>query len=710
MHCRSTRALAIALTLAASRDAATAQFVVTTGKLPETGGLSENVDVADVDLDGDWDAAVADGGNFPPQVNKIYVNQGGLEGGVEGFFVYDAARFPAVVDQSRDVEFVDFDADGDPDLHVSNTAQVFAQGNRWYANLGNQQGGTLGYYLDETSSRWVGLGGPGSSIALSQVLPDNTFLDWSCDSDFGDLDNDGDLDLIHGSYGGAFGGQVPTRLFLNDGDGHFSEWNPSGFQLPIATIQDGDPGLWCEGTQQKNTTDFTGVECDVASSSLDDDLGDVDGDFDLDLLHGARQEATRMFANRLDGSALAPAAGTPLFRDVTTLSFPPGWTTSFGKYEQEMADLDRDGDLDLLGLNWWAVLVDVTLNNAGTGVFDAETALAGSAADDNEGDFLDYDNDGDLDLYVANFSGQDKLYRNDYAGGGSGAFAFTKMSSSGWTFTSISLDADACDVDGDGDYDVLVAADANQDNTLLENVTQVPDVHAPYLPRVEDAGDLTAAPAGIPVRVQVYDNAPYYITWYNPTVLNVAVDGVRLPPIPARSSAGQIFRAVLPGNLVGAVEYAFASRDEYGNEGTSSLVSLTATAPPAGFQTAYGASTAGLSGGVPVLRSLSVPFAGTTAYLALSSGAAPGTPAVVAVTTASLAPTPVPGLLTLNVSGVALAVLGAELDASGDLVLAGPLPGATPPGVHLFCQGWVLDATAGGAAFASSQGLELVTQ
>jgi hypothetical protein len=327
-------------------DNASAQFVISPN-LPATGGRSENVDFADIDLDGDWDAAIADGGDLSQQVNKIYVNQGGVQGGVEGVYLYEISRFPSIADQSRDIEFVDFDNDGDADLYVSNTAQIVAQGNRWHTNRGGKQGGPIGFYLDETSTRWVGLGGPGSSIAPSQVLVGNTFIDWSCDCDFGDMDNDGDLDLFHGTYGGAFGGQVPTRLFLNDGDGHFSEWNPSGFQLPIATIVPGNPGLWCEGVQQTNTTSTTGAFCDIASSALDIDVGDIDGDFDLDLLHGARQEVPRMFINRLSET------GTPIFRDVTNAAFPGGWSTGDGHYEQEMGDLDGDGDLDIYGLNWW---------------------------------------------------------------------------------------------------------------------------------------------------------------------------------------------------------------------------------------------------------------------------------------------------------------------------------------------------------------------
>jgi hypothetical protein len=695
----------------AAASGASAQFVVDSGKLPTGLGIdssSENVDFGDVDLDGDWDIAVADGGDDGNDQNRLWINDGGLQGGITGVFLDGtAARCPSVLDDSRDVEFADIDNDGDIDLYTSNTSQISPQGNRWWTNQGGKQGGSLGFYVDDTAARWVGLGGPGSSIAPSQVLADNTFIDWSCDCDFGDIDNDGDLDLVHASYGQAFAGNVPTRLFLNDGDGRFSEFNPSGFQLALATIADGAPGLWCEGVQTAGTLDSTGLQCDIASSAVDVDLGDIDGDFDLDILHGARNEAPRMFANRLDGSSLASKAAGLAFRDVTSAVYPAGYQTGDGHYEQEFGDLDRDGDLDLIGLNWQTVLFkfdDATLENNGDGTFGSLKVLPTSSSDDNEADFLDYDNDGDLDIYVANFSGNDKLYRNDHTGGS--GFSFTKVTLP--TFQSISLDADCCDVDGDGDYDVVVAEDDNKANTLLTNVTGVPDTHAPYLPRVENVGNLTAAAADVPVRVHVYDNAPYYITWYNPTRLLVTVDGTDLPERVATSSAGQVFRAGLPGNLVGSVSYRFESADEYGNTGSSAAVNVTGSYAGS-FDTKYGLATTGGTGGKPMLAALSVPFSNARLYLALSSGAAPGTAAILAIGTQSAPGIPIPGLLLLNIGGTPILVVNKALDANGDAVVGIPVP-TVPAGVHVFAQGFVLDPASGGDVFASSKGLELVTQ
>jgi hypothetical protein len=557
------------LALCLLSGSAAAQFASNTSDVPTIGSANssntENVDFGDVDLDGDWDAVFADGGDNTQDQNRIWINRG--PGANLGKFQDETTtRFPAINDQSRDIEFVDFDNDSDLDLYTSNTAALVAQGNRWWRNTGTGSGN----YVDETSTRWVGLASANSSIAASQLLGDGTFIDFSCDCDFGDLDNDGDMDLFHSSYGGVFGGQVPSRIFLNDGNGFFEEFNPSGFKLSGQTIQSGNPGIWCQGTQQSNTTNTNGNNCDVASSALDIDIGDIDGDFDLDVLHGARQEVPRMFRNLLEENG-----GTLGFRDVSAAVFPANYSTGNGHYEQEMGDLDGDGDLDIYGLNWQVNFGfdDITLRNNGAGVYSNLTVLSGSSSDDNEGDFLDYDNDGDLDLFVANFSGQDRLYRNNSDGGASFSYSQVSFPSS----TGTALDADCCDVDGDGDYDIFVANDNNQANRYFENTTQTPDAHAPYLPSVEQAPDRTAGPTPTVVRAQVYDNAPYYITWYNPTTLTYTVNGSGGATLPARSSGGQIFRAEIPGTEVGLIEYSFTSRDEYGNSGLSATRSFVAT-------------------------------------------------------------------------------------------------------------------------------------
>jgi hypothetical protein len=65
--------------------------------------------------------------------------------------------------------------------------------------------------------------------------------------------------------------------------------------------------------------------------------------------------------------------------------------------------------------------------------------------------------------------------------------------------------------------------------------------------------------------------------------------------------------------------------------------------------------------------------------------------------------------LLLQIGGVPLGVHSTGLDAGGAALLSAPL-GAIPAGATVYAQGFVLDPTAGGHAFASSRGLALTTQ
>ncbi len=686
--------------LAALAPSAAAQFQQNTTDIPQgspaNASFTENVDFADVDLDGDWDAAFADGGDLGNDQNRIWINMGGLQGGAIGTFVDETlARLPAISDASRDVEFADIDADGDVDLFVANHSGTSNNACRFQINVGGAQGQTLGFFVDETATRWLGLGGPGSSVAPSAVLPGGGFIAFSGDGDFGDWDNDGDLDLVCSDYGPSFNGQLPTRLFLNDGAGRFSELNPAGTTLSV-----GGPALWAEGNYAPNTLAVDGSEADIAQATADLDLGDVDGDLDLDMLLGGVQDRPRFFANRREENG-----GTVSFRDRTAAQIAT-LASGSGAYEQEFADMDGDADLDLLGLNW-AGFNDIVARNDGTGTFGSPYTLPSSGSDAEEIDAIDFDNDGDLDIYQANFSGSDQLWRNDTVG--AGPFAFVFLGNQPGT-AGISKDADACDVDGDGDYDVFSAFSSNSANVYLENVTQVPDTSAPYFGAIEALQDSGAGQGTRPVRAQVYDNAPYYVTWYNDTSLALTVNNVPIDSVPMRPSMGQVFRGELPRNLAGSVGYRVVSSDAYGNQATSAQQTYFSTYAPA-YQIPFGAATNG-SLGPPALGLLSVPFAGTPLYV-FGVNAPTGTLWLLALKTAPLpAPVPVPGLALLNVDTASpdvLPLLAGFTGPNGLAILRFDLPPTLPSGVSIYAQYFTLDGV-GGDLLASSRGLQIITQ
>jgi len=612
LRARRLMPLALLAAAAAAAPASAQSFVNASNQIPQgspfNNSNSEGVDFADVDFDGDYDCVFADGGDCCNDQNRIWINLGGAQGGTIGFFQDETAtRFPAITDTSRDLDFVDVDADGDQDLYISNTSQISNQSNRFWVNMGGAQGGTAGFFQDQTAAHWLNLGQNNgtttfSSISPSLVLGSGGFIDWSCDCVFGDLDNDGAIDLVHTSYGGTFAGNVPSRLFLNNGGGQYEEFNPSGVQLSGSTIANGTPGLWCQGVHVQATTNATGAECDIADTPLGAEIGDMDKDFDIDILHGARNEIPRVFQGRLQENG-----GTLGFRDVTWTALT-NKATGGGNYEQELGDFDNDGDLDIYGLNW-SGFDDIVCTNDGTGKFGPFTVLSGSGSDDNEGEFLDYDNDGDLDIFVANFSGQDRLYRNS----GAPAWSFTNVTSSELPPDgSTSLQLDSCDIDNDGDYDVMVANDAGQANVLLKNVSQIADARAPYLPNLEQAPDRTPSAVPTAVRVQVYDNAAWNVTQFNTAWLEYRVNGGAVQTVPMVYAGGNLFRGEIPGNLNGLISYQAKSGDRYGNVGASVVRSYNSGA--GGLGTFCTSKPSSIPGCVPTLT-------GPSALVSKSAGA-----------------------------------------------------------------------------------------
>jgi hypothetical protein len=284
---------------------------------------------------------------------------------------------PVDGDNSQSVAFGDVDGDGDLDLVIGNVAGQ----NRLYLNDGS------GAFTDATASR------------MPVDLDDTTSVV------LGDVDCDGDMDLVIGNLGGQ------SRLYLNNGAGTFTDATAS--RMPV----------------HSDTT-----TCLV--------LGDVDGDGDLDMVIGNQYGNNRLYLNNGTGSYFdGTSSRLPADSDLT-------WSVTLG-------DVDGDRDLDLVVGNsgyYPSGQQNRLYLNDGTGTFTDATAGRMPVDDDNTQSvaLVDVDVDGDLDLVIGNGGGQNRLYLNDGAGAFTDATASRMPVDGEWT-SSVAHG----DVDGDGDPDLV---------------------------------------------------------------------------------------------------------------------------------------------------------------------------------------------------------------------------------------------------------------
>lgn len=325
-----------------------------------------------------------------------------------------------------------------------------------------------------------------------------------------DYDRDGDIDIyfVNGADLPGMHSVVPptNALYRNNGDGTFSDVTIQagvadgsyGFSCAVGDFDnDGFPDLYVANfgpnVLYHNNRDGTFTDVTVRAGVGDTLWGasaafaDYDNDSDLDLYVanyvafelennpqcGELNVRTYCSPTNFEGtpSVLYQNNGDGTFTDVTREA---GVFNPNGKGMGIVwCDYDNDHDLDLFVAN--DLEADWLYRNQGDGVF-TEVALFSGVAVDETGSayssmapvFGDIDNDGWFDLVVTNFSGEpNAVYRSDR----NGLFAdITYRSGIGaQTLMRLSWGADFADFDNDGLVDLFIATGDLNDNIHLIN-------------------------------------------------------------------------------------------------------------------------------------------------------------------------------------------------------------------------------------------------
>ncbi|MGH7495545.1 MAG: FG-GAP-like repeat-containing protein [bacterium] len=366
----------------------------------------------------------------------------------------------------RSVNWVDYDSDGDLDLFVTSGLRA-GRSNLLYRNDGPPDFAftkTTAGPLVNTTNRGVG-------------------------SSWGDYDNDGDLDAFITTW---YGDTNP--FFENTGNGAFTRITTGSVATDGSFSEacswgdydnDGDLDLYVSNSGDVNATGpqrnflyqnngdktFTKITAGALMTDLKFSRGmnwvDYDDDGDLDVFVANEENQTNdLYRNLLKENGTVGFDKLSAGNIVTDVA--SSWSGSWGDY-------DNDGDLDLFVANW-GNQNNALYQNAGNGTFQKITAgvIVNDGGYSASSGWGDYDNDGDLDLYVTNAYGpgplRNFLYRNLLMD--SDTLAFEKIITGPAVMDlGYSYGLSWADYDHDGDLDLFVARtqNENQNNAFYIN-------------------------------------------------------------------------------------------------------------------------------------------------------------------------------------------------------------------------------------------------
>ena len=328
---------------------------------------------------------------------------------------------------SAGLALFDYNGDGRVDIYLLNGAPLkgtkadVAPRNALYRNVGNFR------FVDVTDQAGVGDTGFALGVAV------------------GDYDNDGDADLYVNNYG-------PNVLYRNSGDGSFSD------VTSVAGVESGKKvGAGACFLDMEGDGDLDLFVANYLKFTYETHITRSVGGF---LMYAEPKdypaEPDALYRNNGDGT----------FADVSALSGVGAHAgTGMGTV---CADYDDDGDTDIFVAN--DGMGNFLYKNDGTGKFEEIGMITGFGYDvvgteqaSMGVDCGDYDGDGRLDFHVTSYAGEyATLYRN--LEGGVFEDVSLMTGAAGGTIPCVTWGNGFVDFDNDGDLDIFVAAGHLGDN------------------------------------------------------------------------------------------------------------------------------------------------------------------------------------------------------------------------------------------------------
>jgi hypothetical protein len=287
---------------------------------------------------------------------------------------------------------------------------------------------------------------------------------------WGDFDNDGDLDILLSGYNGVYNDDI-VKIYRND-DGEFVSC-PYSFHNKLNKAvwgdldNDGDLDIFANSGSEGlyflyinlGNEDFQEIEMTVEKKLRGGgvDLIDYNNDGSLDLLITGRLE-DQVFSLIYENDGKAQFT-------VTDPGFIPVWDS---ENPVAVADFDNDGDSDVI-LGGRAEANDATsvktkLYRNVAGNFEP-VVVAFPEMSKFSPCWGDFDNDGDADLIFSGYTGSGdyvKLFQND------GNEAFVEIPDN---FTNMANGSIACgDYDNDGDLDLLMTGSDRDNDTFFAQI------------------------------------------------------------------------------------------------------------------------------------------------------------------------------------------------------------------------------------------------